>query len=612
MGRRARCGMIGVSGISMLVVMLVGLDCASRGGATMLPRVEHKRTGAPAVKWPRWSDSASELSKRRLEVAKGLQRIVNGKTADPGEYSWFTQLFILYADGNEQYTCGGTLVGSRWILTAAHCFLEDIFVPYAVVGLYDSVDFTTGFEARAVNVYIHPNWDASTFEWDAALIELSEDVRISTYARLFGLDSSTTGVDLVGERSTIIGFGDLFFGGEGSSILLEEDLFVEPDSVCRNLYDSSFTATSMLCAGYEPEPPADTCQGDSGGPLVLGDDTGESSQDRLQIGIVSFGAGCAHPDFPAAVYTRISAMTAWLGCVMQRPGFENCAGDYQPTLQIQNDEDEDEDGDGDGNGDGNGNEDGFSTCFPANGLVEMEDGLFKRMDALKLGDMVRVSSDTFSPVVFWGHHDAKSVHGDFVRIQLEHHILTVTSGHLVYANGKLVVAGIVQPGDIMTTGTGENVSVLSVRRNVRAKGLYNPHTEHGDIVVDGVKASCYTRWVAPGLGHALHIIERFSRKLFGLSLLDNLLDANALIFPHHRRGATSRNRLGLFFGGNDQTTDKAPGLECKAAKKGATDVWLRVLADAMFLSLWGVSRFSVNRLTDLNRQLIHGINLLPC
>jgi hypothetical protein len=36
-----------------------------------------------------------------------------------------------------------------------------------------------------------------------------------------------------------------------------------------------------------------------------------------------------------------------------------------------------------------------------------------------------------------------------------------------------------------------------------AEGLYNPHTMHGDIVVDGVHTSTYTDSVAPALAHAL-------------------------------------------------------------------------------------------------------------
>ena len=37
----------------------------------------------------------------------------------------------------------------------------------------------------------------------------------------------------------------------------------------------------------------------------------------------------------------------------------------------------------------------------------------------------------------------------------------------------------------------------------RARGLYNPHTLHGDVVVDGVLTSTYTGVVHPALAHAL-------------------------------------------------------------------------------------------------------------
>lgn len=75
--------------------------------------------------------------------------------------------------------------------------------------------------------------------------------------------------------------------------------------------------SAMICAA---DPGKDSCQGDSGGPLV----TSENERYKLStghinpflsrfalIGVVSFGIGCANPDFPG-VYARVTAVKDWI------------------------------------------------------------------------------------------------------------------------------------------------------------------------------------------------------------------------------------------------------------------------------------------------------------
>ncbi|XP_036004647.1 serine protease 27 [Fundulus heteroclitus] len=72
----------------------------------------------------------------------------------------------------------------------------------------------------------------------------------------------------------------------------------------------------MICAGLL-EGGKDSCQGDSGGPMV------SKQGDRwIQAGIVSFGKGCAKPNFPG-VYTRVSQYESWINGVINtnQPGF---------------------------------------------------------------------------------------------------------------------------------------------------------------------------------------------------------------------------------------------------------------------------------------------------
>merc|ERR1712232_563952 len=56
------------------------------------------------------------------------------------------------------------------------------------------------------------------------------------------------------------------------------------------------------------DPGKDSCQGDSGGPLW-------DEEDNLLVGVVSWGFGCAHPDYPG-VYGRVSEVAAWIDNVM--------------------------------------------------------------------------------------------------------------------------------------------------------------------------------------------------------------------------------------------------------------------------------------------------------
>ena len=81
-------------------------------------------------------------------------------------------------------------------------------------------------------------------------------------------------------------------------------------------------------------------------------------------------------------------------------------------------------------------------------------------------------------------------------------VLVLTPDHYVYVNnGSLAAARTVRVGDVLTLADGRAAAVTAVGTQTAA-GLYNPHTLHGDVVVDGVHTSTYTEGVAPALAHA--------------------------------------------------------------------------------------------------------------
>ncbi|XP_021931893.1 uncharacterized protein LOC110835704 [Zootermopsis nevadensis] len=89
-------------------------------------------------------------------------------------------------------------------------------------------------------------------------------------------------------------------GGATSRILQKLQLPIVSASRCRCLYGD--LPDHQICAGYPETGGKDSCQGDSGGPLVVS---------GLQIGVVSWGYGCAKPRYPG-VYTEVAAYRSWI------------------------------------------------------------------------------------------------------------------------------------------------------------------------------------------------------------------------------------------------------------------------------------------------------------
>lgn len=150
-------------------------------------------------------------------------------------------------------------------------------------------------------------------------------------------------------------------------------------------------------------------------------------------------------------------------------------------------------------------EDNPAACFPAHATVRLEDGSEKAMENLQIGDRVLVAHpDTYSEVYFFSHAHADHA-SNFVSIRtgLDGVGLQLSARHLVYANGELVEAQHVRVGDkVLVAHDQREAAVVAVER-IAAKGLYNPHTLHGDIIVNRVAASTLTRTLHPTVARML-------------------------------------------------------------------------------------------------------------
>jgi len=142
---------------------------------------------------------------------------------------------------------------------------------------------------------------------------------------------------------------------------------------------------------------------------------------------------------------------------------------------------------------------GASICFHASSKVLLESGPWISMERLKYGDKIlTINKDNqfvYSPVVDFTGVFPFTV-GSFIRVFHQRgNPLTLSEIHLVYSNGKFVMAKDLQVGMKLRVYTNSSVSELSEITRIETgteRGWYSPLTKTGTIVVDGVVASCHT------------------------------------------------------------------------------------------------------------------------
>ncbi|XP_075976580.1 brachyurin-like [Anticarsia gemmatalis] len=229
-----------------------------------------------------------KVRKAEEELSKG--RIAGGIPSNLGEFPYQAGLLANFIDVNGTGICGGSLVSSNRVITAAHCWFDGVHQAWRLTVVLGSVTiYSGGVRQQTSVVAMHPQWNPDLIRDDVAVIYLPTPVAFSSTISPIALPSGNElSQNFAGASAIASGFG---LTGDGAEITIEQflshvTLNVLPHRTCSFAFPFVFQSSNICTSGAGG---VSTCRGDSGGPLVV-----NSNGRRILIGVTSFGLafGC--------------------------------------------------------------------------------------------------------------------------------------------------------------------------------------------------------------------------------------------------------------------------------------------------------------------------------
>ncbi len=232
-------------------------------------------------------------------------KITGGASTVISDFPWQ----IYFISGN--FRCGGSIIGNRWVVTAAHCTKDNTgaSIPASemsvVVGVNNPSDPLQGKMYSVSEAIVNSGYNDQTLLNDIALLRLTDTINFAN-AKPIKLVTSTdveNGAINPGVMSWVTGWGYIQVNPNVLPTSLQKvQLPIVSLAQAETVWGNTIPATDLMAGFLNGN--KDACNGDSGGPLVV-----PVLNEFKLAGIVSWGSQSCNT---YGAYTRVSDFIDWI------------------------------------------------------------------------------------------------------------------------------------------------------------------------------------------------------------------------------------------------------------------------------------------------------------